>query len=145
MANFDARTALHLAASEGNMVIAEALLRHTKNVSMRDRWGRTPLAEACYTSNFGLAKLLVSHAAELLLDSADAANMMGQFAHQGNHEGIKTLLLSGCDPNVRAAAILGVCVTDDLVLSMAFNSLPRRWRISTHGRHCTWPPARATQ
>ena len=122
VANFDARTALHLAASEGNMVIAEALLRHTKKLSMKDRWGRTPLAEACYTSNYGLAKLLVSHAAELLLDTTDAANMMGQFAMQGDHEGIKTLLLSGCDPNVRIAAIVEAFVMDDPVLSIAFNA-----------------------
>ena len=38
-ADYDKRTALHLAASEGNMTVVAELIKRTENVSMKDRWG----------------------------------------------------------------------------------------------------------
>jgi hypothetical protein len=45
-ADYDGRTALHLAAAEGQLAAAHYLLAHGHPVSCRDRWGASPLDEA---------------------------------------------------------------------------------------------------
>lgn len=44
--DYDARTALHLAAARGNEEIVRYLLAHGARADLRDRWGVTPQAEA---------------------------------------------------------------------------------------------------
>jgi glutaminase len=44
--DYDHRTALHLAASEGHGAIVDYLLAHKVDVNPRDRWGATPLDDA---------------------------------------------------------------------------------------------------
>ena len=44
--DYDKRTAIHLAAAEGNSTIVEALLRAGACPLVKDRWGATPLDEA---------------------------------------------------------------------------------------------------
>ncbi|CAK7344195.1 unnamed protein product [Dovyalis caffra] len=44
--DYDKRTALHLAASEGHAPIVELLLHYRANVNLKDRWQRTPLTDA---------------------------------------------------------------------------------------------------
>ncbi|XVF69337.1 hypothetical protein PTKIN_Ptkin11bG0072400 [Pterospermum kingtungense] len=44
--DYDRRTALHLAASEGHAPIVELLLHYKANVNLIDRWNRTPLTDA---------------------------------------------------------------------------------------------------
>nr|GMD55482.1 serine/threonine-protein kinase CTR1-like isoform X1 [Ipomoea batatas] len=44
--DYDKRTALHLAASEGHAPIVELLLAYKANVNLKDRWRRTPLTDA---------------------------------------------------------------------------------------------------
>ncbi|CAM6101104.1 unnamed protein product [Calypogeia fissa] len=44
--DYDGRTAMHLAASEGHLAVIEFLLRHNANVNPVDRWRKTPLADA---------------------------------------------------------------------------------------------------
>lgn len=39
--DYDQRTALHLAASEGHAPIVELLLHYNANVNLKDRWQRT--------------------------------------------------------------------------------------------------------
>ena len=48
-ADYDLRTPLHIAASEGNKKAVELLLSFNSNSSAKDRWGRTPKDDA--TSN----------------------------------------------------------------------------------------------
>ncbi|XP_030536767.1 integrin-linked protein kinase 1-like [Rhodamnia argentea] len=44
--DYDKRTALHLAASEGHAPIVELLLLYKADVNLQDRWHRTPLTDA---------------------------------------------------------------------------------------------------
>ncbi|XP_030452073.1 integrin-linked protein kinase 1-like [Syzygium oleosum] len=44
--DYDKRTALHLAASEGHAPIVELLLLYKADVNLQDRWSRTPLTDA---------------------------------------------------------------------------------------------------
>lgn len=48
--NYDKRSALHMAAFEGNTHIVELLLDHGADKDGLNRWGRTPLAEAVHAN-----------------------------------------------------------------------------------------------
>ncbi|KAG6627699.1 hypothetical protein CIPAW_15G147500 [Carya illinoinensis] len=56
--NYDRRTPLHIAASEGLYSMAELLLEAGAIVLSRDRWGNTPLVDASIGGNKDLIKLL---------------------------------------------------------------------------------------
>lgn len=56
--DYDARTALHLAASEGNKPVVELLLASGADVAAKDRWGSTPLIDAQREGHAAVAKLL---------------------------------------------------------------------------------------
>ncbi|XP_052188772.1 potassium channel SKOR-like [Diospyros lotus] len=56
--DYDQRTPLHVAASQGLYLMAKLLLEAGASVLSKDRWGNTPLAEAWMCGNKNLIKLL---------------------------------------------------------------------------------------
>ena len=44
--DYDKRTALHLAAAEGELAAVQYLVAHGHPLNVRDRWNATPLDEA---------------------------------------------------------------------------------------------------
>ncbi|XP_022975288.1 potassium channel SKOR-like isoform X1 [Cucurbita maxima] len=56
--NYDQRTPLHIAVSEGLYPFAEVLLNAGASVFATDRWGNTPLDEARTRGNKNLIRLL---------------------------------------------------------------------------------------
>ncbi|XP_028791312.1 potassium channel SKOR-like, partial [Neltuma alba] len=56
--NYDQRTALHIAASEGLFTVAEMLIEAGASVLSTDRWGYTPLDEARIGGNRNMIRLL---------------------------------------------------------------------------------------
>ena len=56
--DYDKRTCLHLAASVGNMLVVQALQRHGANLSVRDRWGNTPLSESIREGHLEVVRYL---------------------------------------------------------------------------------------
>lgn len=57
--DYDSRTLLHLAASEGSLAAAEWLIASDVHLSAVDRFGRTPLMEALINNHSPVAQLLL--------------------------------------------------------------------------------------
>lgn len=58
-ADYDGRTALHVAASEGNLEIVQLLLLNGSGVHMLDRFGHTPLFDAVSFKHKSIVEVLV--------------------------------------------------------------------------------------
>ncbi|KAH9739183.1 hypothetical protein WN944_005197 [Citrus x changshan-huyou] len=56
--DYDRRTALHLAASEGHAPIVELLLQYKANLNLKDRWQRTPLTDARLYGHRDICRIL---------------------------------------------------------------------------------------
>ncbi|KVH92434.1 hypothetical protein Ccrd_005529 [Cynara cardunculus var. scolymus] len=56
--DYDNRTALHLAASEGHASIVELLLHYKADVNLEDRWHRTPLTDARLYGHRDICRIL---------------------------------------------------------------------------------------
>ncbi|KAK8938851.1 Serine/threonine-protein kinase CTR1 [Platanthera zijinensis] len=56
--DIDDRTALHVAACQGCLAVAELLIRSGAELDAKDRWGSTPLADAIHYHNHDVIKLL---------------------------------------------------------------------------------------
>jgi serine/threonine protein kinase len=63
IADYDYRTALHLAASEGHLHVVSYLLESGVDVDPRDRWGGTPLDDAIRHGHREVVRLLKSYGA----------------------------------------------------------------------------------
>jgi ankyrin repeat protein len=56
--DYDKRTALHLASSEGHYDVVEILIKHGADVNVSDRWGGRPLDDAIQKGNKRVEQLL---------------------------------------------------------------------------------------
>jgi serine/threonine protein kinase len=63
LADFDKRTALHLAACENCSEIVVLLLEKGADVNCSDRWGRTPLSDARSSGHKEICEILEAHGA----------------------------------------------------------------------------------
>ncbi len=59
--DYDKRTAIHLAAAEGHKHVIEYLMSKNCNLSPKDRWGTTPLADAIAHGHDDLANFIRKH------------------------------------------------------------------------------------
>jgi len=97
VSDYDARSALHLAASEGMAEVLETLLEATGNANLKDRWGSTPMQDALKNNFMGAAKLLQKYQGVLELE--DPAGELCTYASEGNTIQMQQLLDFGVDPN----------------------------------------------
>ncbi|MBI4162792.1 MAG: ankyrin repeat domain-containing protein [Candidatus Aenigmarchaeota archaeon] len=60
-ADYDGRTGLHLAASEGKYEAVVFLVNKKVNINFKDRWGGTPLADARRGNHKKIIEFLEKH------------------------------------------------------------------------------------
>ena len=70
--DYDGRTTLHLAASDGQLEAVRYLLAHKHPIHVRDRWNSTPLDEAQRENRDGVVELLSSAIRNLHTTSVNA-------------------------------------------------------------------------
>lgn len=61
LADYDKRTALHLASCEGRTEVISLLIEKGADVNSTDRWGRTPLSDAHSIEHEEICKILKAH------------------------------------------------------------------------------------
>jgi len=99
--NWDARTALHVAVSEGHLSVAERLVTDwSANLMAEDRFGNTPLDDAVRERRAEVAEFLVEASAEFKGGVA-AAVQLCEAAAQGDTPQLELLVeVIGVDPNL---------------------------------------------
>jgi ankyrin repeat protein len=96
--DYDLRTALHLAATEGKLTVVAFLVSHGANVNVKDRWNSTPLEDAIRNGFKTVAHHLRSHGGKV--DQEFVANLLCEAASTGNLVQLQMLVENGVDANV---------------------------------------------
>ena len=61
--DYDMRTALHLAAAEGQYDMVKYLVQKGANVNVKDRWNNTPIVDAKTKNHQNVVDFLIKHGA----------------------------------------------------------------------------------
>ncbi|XP_030505721.2 potassium channel SKOR [Cannabis sativa] len=80
--DYDHRSPLHVAASEGLYLMAKLLIEAGANVFSKDRWGNTPLDEGRMCGNKNLIKLLEDAKTAQLLDFPNSGREITEKIHR---------------------------------------------------------------
>jgi ankyrin repeat protein len=99
VADYDGRTALHIACSEGLRPIAEVLLGSTSDPSPIDRFGNTPLCDAIRHGHHELATHLYTLEFRLNLEESRLAGKLCQAAQESELERLRAYAACGANLN----------------------------------------------
>eukprot|EP00854_Cymbomonas_tetramitiformis_P007276 gene7276-8665_t len=94
-ADYDLRSALHLASAEGHVKAVEYLLNVGVDPNITDRWGGRPLLDALTNNQVAVIQLLQRHKATL--PSEERFAKLLEFAAIGNTKGLQALAECGVD------------------------------------------------
>lgn len=95
--DYDKRRAIHLAACEGHVKVAEILIAQRADLNVQDRYNGTPLADALRHKQTEVGKLLRANGAELLFED-EAERLCVAAARSDGFADLRWLLDFGCDP-----------------------------------------------
>jgi len=99
--DYDKRTALHLAASEGLLDVVKYLVDEAKaDPSPQDRWGNTPLNDAQRSSHSAVAKFLASRGATGSKEAFNWSTLLCTAASKGSVDELSALIAKGAPINV---------------------------------------------
>jgi len=95
--DYDQRTALHVASSEGLLDVVRFLINEGANVNAQDRWGGTPLSDAIRQQHEEIVKYLIEKGASKPECGIGVANLL-KAAALGDLEMVKSVLEA--DPKI---------------------------------------------
>ena len=102
LSDYDARTPLHISASEGNFSVVERLLLHGSMVHLRDRRGHSPLWDAVRCRHIPIVALLVKCGAHFSNEETkDVVAFAEQCAREADVVGLEACAIAGADMGFR--------------------------------------------
>jgi hypothetical protein len=93
--DYDARTSLHVAASEGHLELVGFLLEHGANPNRSDRWGGSPLDDAMRERRRDVVEFLRAHGGLAGATNLGAALILA--ASRGDVDEVEALLSNGAE------------------------------------------------
>jgi len=100
-ADYEGRTALHVAATAGRLDVVQFLINAKANVNRKDNFGKTPLANAITKGHPDVVKELHDAGGELGWSEAETASELCDMAREGHTQ--RLVLLLACGAHVNAA------------------------------------------
>ena len=97
-ADYGSRTAMHVAASQGNTEMIECLCSFNADVNALDNWQASPIDDAIRKGFSEVAMLLAKHGGKVGNQEAADASLL-KAVLKGEREVVELLLLAGADPN----------------------------------------------
>ena len=70
-ADYDGRTALHIACSEGHLAVVKYLITNGASVHARDRYGHVPLDDAIRFNHHDVIEMLIRAGANITCSTTD--------------------------------------------------------------------------
>ncbi|KAM7375824.1 hypothetical protein PAMP_005591 [Pampus punctatissimus] len=99
--DYDGRTPLHIACSDGHLEVVRYLLNNGATVYAKDRYGDTPLCNAVKFRHQEIVQLLRKTGAHFTQDKLEEAGKeLCCLAASSDLEGLKIWLLAGVDPRI---------------------------------------------
>lgn len=95
--NYDLRTALHVAASEGNADVVKHLLLNGAAIHIKDRYDRTPLQEAISNDHHEIIKLLMKCGGHITGSSRSVGESLCGASSRGMIRRLEGYRLAGAD------------------------------------------------
>ncbi|GAB5032884.1 potassium channel skor-like [Nannochloropsis oceanica] len=99
VADYDQRTPLHLAASQGHLNCVKLLLNFWADVNPIDRMGGTPLSDAVRHGHIAIQAMLREHGGLLNMDPVELGTRACEAGSSGDLDNIRVLVDNGADIN----------------------------------------------